>query len=306
MGNQLGHGAPLGALHSLGSQVQRRALGNAPLSILNLKAFYPNGFPSIAAGEGTTATSKHDASIQRKSDAERRHLDAVKIANGITPPSSTAAVQRKSVESLPGTASSQTASSAQNLSSTTSLASTPSIQRRSIATPQSPELSAKHSVPEALSGVEYSLQGKLTKAKKPAKTKEQTETERPTETTKNSESFVQRQRPKTPEIRSSAESAVQHQFVQRQVDNNLSQTASPTQNEGIANSSNTSIQRQSDTSAGHNHSSREDSFVQRQPESVDVQSDRTNSTSAKTASADISSAVRSQIATPPSAPASPI
>mgnify|MGYP001792629571 CR=1 FL=1 len=50
---QLGHQSPLGAFGNLGQStltrsaifLQRRALGSQSLSILNLKAFYPNGFP---------------------------------------------------------------------------------------------------------------------------------------------------------------------------------------------------------------------------------------------------------------------
>ncbi|NEQ53131.1 MAG: hypothetical protein F6K11_23840, partial [Leptolyngbya sp. SIO3F4] len=44
----LGHDTPLGSFHNLGSWVQRRALGTSSLSILNLKTFYPQGFPVLS------------------------------------------------------------------------------------------------------------------------------------------------------------------------------------------------------------------------------------------------------------------
>lgn len=47
MAKSLGHRSPLGAFHTLGGQIQRRSLGLSPLSILDLKTFYPHGFPTV-------------------------------------------------------------------------------------------------------------------------------------------------------------------------------------------------------------------------------------------------------------------
>ena len=67
MVKQLGHNSPLGAFHNLGSRVQRRSLGASSLSILNLKTFYPQGFPaSAAAGEAQPGTA--DSTVARKED----------------------------------------------------------------------------------------------------------------------------------------------------------------------------------------------------------------------------------------------
>ncbi|MEM8611799.1 MAG: hypothetical protein AAGF93_07255, partial [Cyanobacteria bacterium P01_H01_bin.105] len=59
MARQLGHGFPLGAFRNLGSWVQRRSLGTSSLSILDLKTFYPRGFPAVegSANEPQPSTS---------------------------------------------------------------------------------------------------------------------------------------------------------------------------------------------------------------------------------------------------------
>ncbi|MGD1951086.1 MAG: hypothetical protein ACFB14_15760 [Leptolyngbyaceae cyanobacterium] len=67
MARQLGHGVPLGAFRNLGSWVQRRSLGTSSLSILDLKTFYPRGFPTVesSANEPQASTS---AAVARKID----------------------------------------------------------------------------------------------------------------------------------------------------------------------------------------------------------------------------------------------
>ena len=59
MARQLGHSFPLGAFRNLGSWVQRRSLGTSSLSILDLKTFYPRGFPAVesSANEPRSNTS---------------------------------------------------------------------------------------------------------------------------------------------------------------------------------------------------------------------------------------------------------
>ena len=63
MAKYLGHDTPLGAFYNLGSWVQRRALGSSSLSILDLRTFYPQGFPVIS-------TEDSDNEPQHKSSAE--------------------------------------------------------------------------------------------------------------------------------------------------------------------------------------------------------------------------------------------
>lgn len=61
MANQLGHNSPLGAFHNLGNRVQRRSLGASPLSILDLKTFYPYGFPAIAPERSVSEAQPNSA-----------------------------------------------------------------------------------------------------------------------------------------------------------------------------------------------------------------------------------------------------
>lgn len=71
MASQLGHGSPLGAFHNLGSGVQRRSLGASSLSILNLAAFYPYGFPAIAPERSVSESqpsSSDDSTVARQID----------------------------------------------------------------------------------------------------------------------------------------------------------------------------------------------------------------------------------------------
>ncbi|MEM1241068.1 MAG: hypothetical protein AAGI45_14600, partial [Cyanobacteria bacterium P01_H01_bin.26] len=78
MAKQLGHGFPLGAFRNLGSWVQRRSLGTSSLSILDLKTFYPQGFPAVStessANEPQLSTSADNA-VARKSDTSSPTLD---------------------------------------------------------------------------------------------------------------------------------------------------------------------------------------------------------------------------------------
>ncbi|MFG6094529.1 hypothetical protein SPB21_04730 [Leptothoe sp. ISB3NOV94-8A] len=57
MARQLGHTSPLGAFRNLGSGVQRHSLGTSSLAILDLKTFYPHGFP-VNTSDGTDHASQ--------------------------------------------------------------------------------------------------------------------------------------------------------------------------------------------------------------------------------------------------------
>ena len=67
MARQLGHGVPLGAFRNLGSWVQRRSLGTSSLSILDLKTFYPRGFPTVESLTNEPQSSP-SAAVARKID----------------------------------------------------------------------------------------------------------------------------------------------------------------------------------------------------------------------------------------------
>jgi len=80
MARQLGHGLPLGAFRNLGSWVQRHSLGTSSLSILDLKTFYPRGFPAVesSAQEPQSNTS---AAVARKIDTSAPALDTQVSSN---------------------------------------------------------------------------------------------------------------------------------------------------------------------------------------------------------------------------------
>ncbi|MEM6253177.1 MAG: hypothetical protein AAF821_09665 [Cyanobacteria bacterium P01_D01_bin.156] len=72
MAKSLGHTSPLGIARSLGSWVQRRSLGSIPLSILDLKTFYPQGFPVVPSDNLTTQpveTTSSENTVARQVDA---------------------------------------------------------------------------------------------------------------------------------------------------------------------------------------------------------------------------------------------
>ncbi|MBE9067010.1 hypothetical protein IQ260_10115 [Leptolyngbya cf. ectocarpi LEGE 11479] len=71
MASQLGHDSPLGAFHNLGHRVQRRSLGASSLTILDLKTFYPYGFPAIAPERSVSEaqpSSSDDNTVARQID----------------------------------------------------------------------------------------------------------------------------------------------------------------------------------------------------------------------------------------------
>ncbi|MEM9264302.1 MAG: hypothetical protein AAGA46_02140 [Cyanobacteria bacterium P01_F01_bin.13] len=69
MAKYLGHDSPLGAFRNLGSWVQRRSLGVASLSILDLTAFYPQGFPAVPPESSAIESQTSD------SDTVARQID---------------------------------------------------------------------------------------------------------------------------------------------------------------------------------------------------------------------------------------
>ena len=84
MAKQLGHRSPLGLFRPLGlSRVgQRRFLGAPSLSFLDLKTFYPSGFPAVVSGQVSSDSSQLASSQLANSQLSNSQTDNKQADNG--------------------------------------------------------------------------------------------------------------------------------------------------------------------------------------------------------------------------------
>ncbi|MBT9314886.1 hypothetical protein [Leptothoe spongobia] len=100
MVKHLGHDTPLGSFRNLGSWIQRRGLGPSSLSILDLKTFYPQGFP-VPAPEGLD-NEQQSSTSDTNSDTNivARKLDPSAPASAFQTPSNQQTSLPDSAESV--------------------------------------------------------------------------------------------------------------------------------------------------------------------------------------------------------------
>ncbi len=84
MTKQLGHTSPLGAVHNLGHGVQHRSLGPSSLAILDLKTFYPHGFPNVASESTSASESTVARSIDTSASSQQASTPSVKESKSAT------------------------------------------------------------------------------------------------------------------------------------------------------------------------------------------------------------------------------